>query len=448
MRRLSSTLVLLVVLTGLGAYIYFIEWKQPAPAEVIAGKPKALGIAASAIDQLTVKSADGDITTVTKAGEKWQITSPIAADADEGAVVGITRGIGSLEVGRVVAEDATELEQYGLDPPRVELTVKASGDRAARSLLMGDKTATGESLYAMANSGRKVFLVPAVADATFNKSTWDLRDKRVLRFDRIAVESVEILAPRHTVRLTRSDLEWNLTRPLQTEADFGVVSELLTKLATTQMASLVTSDSANLARYGLAKPLYRVTVDAGGSLTTLEVGSPADKATSYARDLSRPGVFTIEQSLVAQIGKDPQEFRRKQLLTFQAHNATRLELAHRGQTLIYERAAQGERQQWRELSPSARDIDASKMEAALSRLSLLSAVSFVDQRRTSTGLDSPAVSVVITYTDAANAERKERVLIAATAAGQFAARSEWSDAATLDPSAYRFLIEALDGLRH
>jgi hypothetical protein len=298
----------------------------------------------------------------------------------------------------------------------------------------------------MANSGRKVFLVPAVADATFNKSTWDLRDKRALRFDRIGVESVEILAPRHTVRLARRDLEWNLTRPLQTQADFGVVTELLTKLATTQMASLVTSDSANLARYGLAKPLYRVTVEAGGSLTTLEVGSPADRATSYARDLSRPGVFTIEQSLVAQLGKEPPEFRRKEVFAFQT--ATRLELAHRGQTLIYERATQGERQQWRELSPGARDIEFSKMETALSRLSLLRAVSFVDQRRTNTGLDSPAVSVAITYTDAANAQRKERVLIAATAAGQFAASSEWSDAATLDPSAYRFLIEALDGLRH
>ena len=30
MRGLRSTLVLLVVLVGLGGYIYFVTWKQPA----------------------------------------------------------------------------------------------------------------------------------------------------------------------------------------------------------------------------------------------------------------------------------------------------------------------------------------------------------------------------------------------------------------------------------
>jgi hypothetical protein len=448
MRRLWSTLVLLVLLIGLGAYIAWSEWTQPTPAGMIAAKPKALGIAASSIGQFTIKSAGGEITTVAKAGEKWQITSPLAADADEGVVTGITRGISSLEVGRVIAEDAIGLEQYGLEPPKVEVTVKASGDRAVMHLHMGDKTAAGDHLYAMANSDRKVFLVPAVADATFNKSTWDLRDKRVLRFDRVGVESVEIVAPRHIVRLARRDLEWDLTRPLQTEADFGVVSELLSKLATSQMASLTEAESVNLARYGLVKPLYRVTVDAGGSRTTLDVGSPADAATSYARDHSRSGVFTIEQSLVAQLAKDLTEFRRKELFAFQTHNARRLELARQGQTSIYERATHGERQPWRELSPNAREIEASRMETALSRLSLLRAVGFVDRRRIGTGLDAPAISVVVTYTHVANAERLERVTIAATAAGQFAANAEWSDAATLDPSAYRFLIEALDGLRH
>jgi Domain of unknown function (DUF4340) len=450
MQRLWSTLVLLVLLMALGTYIYFWELKRPSPSQILASRSTALAIAAGTIEGFTIKSESGDLTTLAKLGETWRITSPIVADADGTTLSGLTRAVSSLQVERVVEEAPSDLKQYGLDPPRVEVVVTAAGDQNAKRLLIGDKTATGDDMYAKLASEGRVFLIVASADSAFNRSTWDLRDKTVLRLDRVNIDSLEILSTQHRVRLAKRDLEWAMTRPLQTEADFGLVSELLTKLGTAQMLSLVTQQSTDMARYGLAKPVYSVTVGAGGSHATLHVGSAASASTIYARDLSRPGVFTIERSLLAELEKEPWEFRRKDLFAFHTLTALRLELSRDGRTAIYERAKEQEtdtQQKWRELSlPHARNVDPSKIETALSRLSLLRAVSFVDRKR-STGQGSSSISVLVTYEDSEQRLQEERVTIGTIGAEPIAARAEWSDAAKLDPNMYKLLIQALDGLR-
>ena len=65
MRGLKSTIALVVVLAGLGAYIYFVTWKQP-DAGADSGKKQDKVFASldsSKIDEVKVTSAAGDATT-------------------------------------------------------------------------------------------------------------------------------------------------------------------------------------------------------------------------------------------------------------------------------------------------------------------------------------------------------------------------------------------------
>ena len=77
------------------------------------------------------------------------LTRPAATKADDNEVNGITSALASLEMTRVVDENPTSLNDYGLSNPRIEVDFKAAGDKDYRKLLIGEKTPTGGGLFAM-----------------------------------------------------------------------------------------------------------------------------------------------------------------------------------------------------------------------------------------------------------------------------------------------------------
>ena len=97
MRGLRSTIALLVVLIGLGAYIYFVTWKQPESADASSKQEKVFAsLEADKIQELKIKSEKGDTSTIVKKDGTWQLTQPLAARADESEVSGITSGLSFL----------------------------------------------------------------------------------------------------------------------------------------------------------------------------------------------------------------------------------------------------------------------------------------------------------------------------------------------------------------
>ena len=106
----------------------------------------------------------------------------------------MTSALGQVEIVRVIDENPTNLNDYGLSNPRVEVDFKAAGDKDYRKLLIGDKTPTGGDLFAKRNDEKKVFLIPAAQDTSFNRTTFDLRDKTLLKFDRDKVDALDVTA--------------------------------------------------------------------------------------------------------------------------------------------------------------------------------------------------------------------------------------------------------------
>src|SRR3954469_22303619 len=146
MRGLRSTIALLVVLAGLGAYIYFVASKT----EDSSTKQEKLfsSVASDNIEELTVKNDAGETTTLKKADGKWTMTAPFQTRASDLEASGIANAIAGLDVTRVVDENPADVKDYGLDAPAVEVAFKSNGGKPSGKLLVGKKTATGGSLYA------------------------------------------------------------------------------------------------------------------------------------------------------------------------------------------------------------------------------------------------------------------------------------------------------------
>ncbi|PYR39412.1 MAG: hypothetical protein DMF93_14220 [Acidobacteria bacterium] len=446
MRGLKSTIALIVVLLGLGAYIYFVTWKQPEGGADAAKKQDKVfaGLDSSKIEELKVTSAAGDATTVKKDTGGWQVMQPVTAKADESEIGSLTSALASTEVSRVVDENPTNLNDYGLSNPRIEVDFKAAGDKDYRKLMVGGKTPTGGDLYARRNDEKKVFLIPAFQESTLNRTTFDLRDKGLLKFDREKVDGIDVSAGGKTIAIAKDGGDWKLTKPVQTKADFGSVEGLVGRLQTAQMKSIAAHQAppADLTKYGLDKPEATVHLNIGSSRATLFLGGKASDNTVYARDASKPAVVTVESSLVDDLKKDADSYRRKDLFEFRPFNATHIEMSRNGQTIVLDRVkGQNDKPDtWKRVSPAAADVDKEKMDGLLSKLSNMRASSFVDSTA-KTGLDKPALTITVKFDDG---KKEEKVAFGQSGSDVFAARPGEPGAAKADTADFNEAVKSFD----
>ncbi len=445
-RGLWSTLALIVVLAGLGAYIYFVVNKQPDTASTSKQEKVFAGVQSDKIDEVKVSSSAGDATTVKKENGAWQIVQPAAAKADDNEVNGITSALSSVEVVRVIDENPSNLNDYGLSNPRIEVDFKSTGDKDYKKLLIGEKSPTGADLFAKRSGEKKVFLIPAFQESTFDKKTFDLRDKTLIKFDRDKVDAVDVVADGKALDFAKDGGDWKLTKPVAAKADFGSVEGLIGKIQTAQMKSIASADpsAADLKKYGLDKPHATIELGAGSSKATLLIGDKADDNTVYARDASKPAVVTIDKSLADDLSKGADDYRVKDLFQFRAYNADHVEITRGDQKIVLDRVkGQGDNAQdkWHRTSPAAADLDRDKVDGVLAKLANMRATSFV-QSGAKTGLDKPAMTVYVKFDDG---KKEERVSFGKPGDAVYASRGE-PGAMKIDAQDFTDVNKAIDDI--
>jgi len=449
MRGLWSTIALIVVLAGLGAYIYFVESKRPQSG--LEDKQKVFTVESDKIEEITITS-DKETTAVRKSDGTWQLTAPVQTDADQTEISSLTTNLATLEVNRVIDENASNLAEYGLADPRTKVAFKAQGGLAGE-VHLGDKTATQSDIYAMKPGEKRVFLVSAFQENTFAKKPFDLRDKRILKFDRDKVDLVQIGQAGPAIEIGRSGSDWVVKQPVQTRADYSAIEGLLTRLSSANMTKIVedTGSAAaqntaeGLAKYGLDKPAVTLTLGAGSARTTLTIGKEEEGAV-YGRDHARSTVFTIDKTLASDLQKTVDEYRDKDLFEFRSFNAARLRITRGTETYEFQRVAgtgQNAAEKWQRVGAggAATDVDAVKMDDLLTKLTGLRAQSF-SATTEGTGLEKPALVVAASYDQG----KFERVRLTKSGADAYALRDGEPGAAKLDASAYDETIKALDAV--
>jgi uncharacterized protein DUF4340 len=445
MRGLRSFLGLLIVAAALGAYLYFVESKR-TPGDDGPKKEKVFNVESDKIEEITIKSESGEQTTLKKSGSDWQIVSPAAAKPDNAEVSGLTTNLSSVEMQRVVDENPPDLKEYGLAQPRVQVTFKAGGQE--HTLQIGQKTPPGSDLYAKRASDKKVFLIASYLDSTFNRKTFDLRDKTAIRVDPNKLDAIEILTPQRTLRFAKANTEWQITAPTAGRADFSAVEGLAGRLAGLQMKSITAAEASDVKKYGLDKPSATVRLGTGSAQATLEIGSKSEDGGVYARDASRPTIFTIDGTLLDDLKKDPFEYRQKDLFDARSFNATRLEIVRAGQTYAFEKTKVKnkdgqEEEKWRQVSPQARDVEQSKVESLLSAITAARATA-VGGPAAKGALDKPELTVVIKFDEG---RKEDRVTFARSGAAAYAARAADATPATVDTATIDAIVKALEALK-
>jgi hypothetical protein len=441
-RGLKSTIGLVIVLIGLVAYIYFVDSKKPA-SDAPATKAKAFTVDADQIDEIRLKPAAGEASRVEKANGTWQLVEPEKTEADQGQVSNAATSLAALEINSVVDENPSDLAQYGLNPAKVDVAFRVKGQKDERHLLLGEKTATGGDLYAKTPDQKRVFLVASYLENTFNRTPFDLRDKAALKFDQSKVNAIELVHEGAATTLAKSGSDWAVTKPYTARADFAGAEAVLTSLSSLQMQKIVSNavsnDAKDLAKYGLDKPNATVTVIAGSTRASIALGK-TEGDTVYARDVSRPIVFTIPATASADLEKNAEALRRKDLFDGRSFNTTRVELRRGGETLTFEKSkGKDGKDVWK--NAAGKDVDTAKVEDMLTKLSNIRAQLF--QERTDPVLKMPTLVATLKLDN----NMTETVTFARNGNAVLANRSNEPGSATVEVMAFNDAMMSIDAVK-
>ena len=427
MRGGKSFLILLVVAAGLGAYLYFVESKRDT-TDPVTKHDKVFAVDATKIEQITITSAIGEVTTLKKNGMDWQIFAAEPVDADVNAASSVASTIGSLETQRVVDDNPASVAPYGLEPPRYSVAFRLAGESSDHRLNVGSKTPNGADVYARVDGQPKLLLLSASTDDSLNRTTFELRDKSVLKLPADGVDSLKIeAAGSPAVSLEKKGADWHVTTPAASKADFTSVDAVTNQVSQGKMKTFVASagaaglGAADMKKYGFDKPQVVVTVGTGSTRATLQIGAgveepkpadakakPADPKAAdakakpakpepkpeptsyYARDLSRPIVFTVDKAVVDGLKKKSDDFRSKDLFAFRSFSAFGADLTLGSQSFTFTKdkgpVATAANQSpapapdvWKQTKPTAKDLNQTAIVDVLTNLSNLRADKFTDK---------------------------------------------------------------------
>ncbi len=397
--KTRSLLVAAMVLAALSAALYWSNHRKPAESSVSSAaeaSPKVLDLKPADITAIKIsKKGAEDLTLAKNDAGQWQITSPKPLPADQDAVSSLLSALSPRNSDRVVEEKATDLSPYGLAQPSIQLSITEK-NKKSEALLFGDDTPAGYGVYAAVAGDPRVFIIASYHKSSLDKSSKDLRDKRLLTFDSEKLSRIELIAKKETIEFGRSKDQWQILKPKPFRVDQSAVEELVRSLRDAKMELTASDDekkSASAFNSGAAVATVKLTDLSGRQ----ELQVRKSKDDYYAKSSTVAGVYKIATSIGTSADKSLEDFRNKKLFDFGFVDPDKIEL-HDGAKGYF--LSHGGSDWW----SNGTKIDESTVSTLVGAIRDLSAAKFPEK-----GFTTPSIDLTVT-TD--NGKRIERVLIA------------------------------------
>jgi hypothetical protein len=337
--------------------------------------------------------------TLSRDGAAWNLTGPFTAAALPSAVQELVNELASPHVASYKSHDAKDLAPYGLDRPRLEVTLTGK-DGTGHTLLLGkpaDKD--GPGVYGKVASGSAVFVVGDAVARAADHSALDLLDPVLLRLDVGQLQRVQSRVGDVLLTLEHKGDIWRVTQgpgaPFDADADaMASLKALWPELRAQRFAD--NGSKVDWAKYGLDRPAARVTVavaaEGGRPAThTVEVGGyeKIKLGTRYARVDHGTGVAVLSPDNVSVLTRTHLDYVNHKVWTFDAAAVQSLRRQAGGENLELVRKDGG----WQMIKPADERVDDRNVQELLTGLGGLRALSIAAYPAADLhayGLDNPA----------------------------------------------------------
>lgn len=214
--------------------------------------------------QIVLRSGANTPIEIDKQGGQWRIVQPAHYTADADTVAELLTALVDAHVADFISDAPTDLGQYGLKNPQIEVSVFSGKDKTRHALLIGleQPEAAKKAVYVKRANDDSVFTVEDTLLGKVNLGLLELRDKTVMGFDPLKVGRVEIENHGKQFTLARDAAgKWQVSSGNKSSPANGqAVQTFLDELANLKGDKIVADPITDPRQYGMDQPTEQIVV--------------------------------------------------------------------------------------------------------------------------------------------------------------------------------------------
>lgn len=272
------------------------------------------------VRKLEIRTPDREIV-LNKADTGWTLTKPTPAKADDAEVKTFLSNLRSLTAQDFLEQPMVSLSEFGLEPPRMSISLTLGADKAQKTVLIGDEKTddkgTKTRYVKRTDLDKPLFLAGEWVWRDLDKKVADFRDKTVAQFTAEQAKKVEVKRQDgENFVLTRSaDNKWGIDKTQEGTLREPALSQFVEELRQLRGFEIAAENPTDLSAYGLAPPFVSVAVSdgEGKKLATILAGQKGEGEArkTFAMAEGSETVFGLRDYVFDRLNKKPADFWEK-----------------------------------------------------------------------------------------------------------------------------------------
>ena len=361
-----------------------------APAEVT-----TLGLQVGNQPEIRCQRQGDSNLDVTGDTEGWEMIQPVEAKADARVVEDIVSALSSVRAVVFEADGEYDPANYGLSQPRITVTLKTMTDDSTQELQIGNDAGTPGRIFVARSDHHAVYTVNKEIYTKLNRNVFDLRDKRVIDFQRTATHRFIIRQGESKIECQKSvEGEWEITAPIALKADAEAVDDLLFGVDALRAVAFVADQPKDLQPYGLDAPSIEAAFLVPNAEPAVLLVGKMRGDNVYVKAQNAAPVFLVKKAVLDLIGMGVAGLRSKQILNFRSDDATKIVLRHGDINLTCQKQGTN----WRLTHPAQEKARNGAVRSIIQQVNQLTVAAFLPMvpSVTMTGFDAPEIELTVT----------------------------------------------------
>lgn len=314
MNRSTQIWVGVVVLAGLAGAVYYKseQDKKIGTASTTSADLPEMKVDSDGVDKISITNTDKPEIVLEKKGDKWEMTKPVQAPANQANVKSVLDNLKDLKAKEVIFEKPTDdmKKENNFEPSKgVAIKVWKGGDKKA-DYVFGKSGSRGQ--LAMVEGKPSIYAVNGYSSYLYAREPKGFRETEIFKFEDANVVNWSIEKKDGTLSFTKNGDKWAGTYKDKAIERFD---EEKVKDALRALKSLNADDfgdGKSVADTGLDKPESTVTInlkDNAGKYI-LRVGKTATGTSRFAMKSDNDTIYVIPQWTADWTVAEPSKFQK------------------------------------------------------------------------------------------------------------------------------------------
>ncbi|AZR72860.1 hypothetical protein BBF96_05325 [Anoxybacter fermentans] len=294
--RFKTTIFLLIIFIIMaGIYYFTLEKEEKVEVDPAEKAKEIFNLDADKIQTMTLTKGETTLALEKKDGQ-WRLAGSDDRELDQMKVDSLAENLATLSATKIIKEEATadDYSQFGLDENATHITFTLTDGKKYEGWV-GNSTPIEDGYYFRRAGINTIYKIAGYLGDKFKPDLDSLRERQIFTLTRGEVEEFTVeRVDGKNFTIVREEDNWKLVDgPEGIELDQNKVDSFLNNILTAWITTFVDDNPESYNKYGLTKPLLKVTVKGKDKTEMLAYGIATTETTMYAKKIDRPEVFIV-----------------------------------------------------------------------------------------------------------------------------------------------------------